>query len=120
MSKQTYIEDRSQVIAATTQFDFIDFVVPPNQTLILKSFGNDLSNVAGWTLVHWRLLKNGIPQYPMDDIFDQMGYAAQRQPVQNLKWTGGSRFIVRGIANAGTPALCAVLISVEYDLVDND
>lgn len=119
MSKQTYIEDRSAVIAAGTQNDFIDFVVPSNQTLVLKSFGNDLSNVAAWTLVHWRFLKNGIPQYPMDDIFDQMGFAAQRQPVQNLRWTGGSRFIVRGIADAGTPAGTAVLISIEYDLVDN-
>lgn len=120
MAKQTYIEDRSQVIAAGAQADFIDLVVPMNQTLVLKSFGNDLSNVAGWTLVHWRFLKNTLPYYPMDDIFDQMGFAAQRQPVQNLRWPGGSRFTVRGIADAGTPAGTAVLISVEYDLVDND
>lgn len=120
MSKQTFIEDRSQVIAAGTQADFIDFTVPSNQMLIVKSFGNDLSNVAGWTLVHWQLLKNGIPNYPMQDIYDQMGYAAQRQPIQNLRWPGGSRFTVRGIANAGTPAGTAVLVSIEYDLVDND
>jgi hypothetical protein len=117
--KQTFIRDFSQVIAATTQADFIDFRVPANQTLIVKSFGNDLSNVLGWTLVHWQLLKNGMGEYPMDDIFDQMGYAAQRQPIENLRWQGGDRFQVRGIANAGTPAGTAVLVSIEYEIIDN-
>jgi hypothetical protein len=115
-----FIRDFSQVIAATTQFDFIDMYIPANQTLVIKSFGNDLSNVGGWTFVHWQFLKNGQGEYPMNDIFDQMGYAAQRQNVENLKWQGGDRFQLRGVANVGTPALCAVLASIEYDLVDNE
>lgn len=120
MAKRTFIEDFSQVIAAGANFDFIDMYVPANSRLILKSFGNDLSNVGGWTFVHWQFLRNGIPIYPMDDIFDQMGYAAQRQAIQNLEVNGGDRFQLRGVANVGTPAGTSVLCSIEYDIVDND
>jgi len=120
MAKRTFIRDYSQVIAAGANFDFIDMYIPANSTLIIKGFGNDLSNVAGWTLVHWQFLKNSMGYFPMDDIFDQMGYAAQRQAVENLQWQGGDRFQVRGVADAGTPAGCAVLVSIEYDIVDND
>jgi hypothetical protein len=117
---KTFIEDFSQVIAPATQYDFIDMYVPANSTLIVKSFGNDLSNVAGWTFTQWQLLKNGMAQYPMDAIFDQMGYAAQRQQIQQLKWQGGDRFQLRGLMAAAGPAGCAVLVSIEYDIVDND
>ena len=116
---RTRIRDFSAVIAAGGQFDFIDETVPSNQHYVLKSFGNDLSNVLGWTFVHWRILANGMPQYPMDDVFDQMGYAAQRQPIEGIVITGGSRFQVRGIANVGTPAGTAVLVSIEYTEEDN-
>lgn len=114
-----FIRDYSAVIAAGTQFDFIDEIVPSNTKYVMKSFGNDLSNVAAWTFVHWRILRNGIPVYPMDDIFDQMGFAAQRQPIEGIEIKGGQRFQVRGIANAGTPAGTAVLVSIEYDQIDN-
>jgi hypothetical protein len=119
MGKQ-FIEDYSVVIAPAAQNDFIDLFVPANSTLIVKSFGNDLSNVAGWTFAQWQFLKNGMPQYPLDAIFDQMGYAAQRQAVQQLKWNGGDRFQLRGLMAAAGPAGCAVLVSVEYEIVDND
>lgn len=114
-----FIRDFSQVIAAGAQADFLDEIVPANSQYVIKSFGNDLSNVAAWTFVHWRILRNGIPVYPMDDIYDQMGYAAQRQPVENIILRGGQRFQVRGIANVGTPAGTAVLVSIEYEQIDN-
>jgi len=119
MAKRTFIDDFSQVIAAGAQADFIDMIVPANCSLVVKSFGNDLSIVAAWTLVHWQFLKNGIPFDPLDDIYDQMGYAAQRQAIQNLRWNGGDRFQLRGIANAGTPAGTVVLASIEYEIIDN-
>jgi hypothetical protein len=117
---RTEVRDKSIVIAAGAQYDFIDEYVPSNCTIVIKAFGNDLSNVAGWSLVHWQFLKNGMGQYPLDDTFDQIGYAASRQKVQNIRFEGGSRFQLRGIANAGTPVGCQVLISVEYDIEDND
>lgn len=116
---RTRIRDFSAVIAPAAQFDFIDEIVPSNQHFVVKSFGNDLSNVAGWTFAQWQLLRNGMPVYPMDAIFDQMGFAAQRQPVENLVWNGGDRFQVRGLMAAAGPAGCAVLVSIEYSEEDN-
>lgn len=112
------IRDFSRVIAAGTQYDFIDEFIPANQHFVMKSFGNDLSNVAAWTFVHWQILENGLPCYPMDDVFDQMGYAAQRQAIENIIIRGGGRFQIRAIANAGCPAT-TVLLSIEYTEEDN-
>ena len=114
-----YIRDFSAVIAAGAQNDFIDEIVPSNTKYVMKSFGNDLSNVAAWTFVSWSILRNGIGVYPMDDVRDQMGYAAQRQAIEGIEIKGGQRFQVRGIARAGTPAGTAVLVSIEYDQIDN-
>ena len=114
------IRDLSATIAAGSTFDFLDEVVPSNCHYVIKSFGNDLSNVAAWGLVHWRFLENGMPIFPMDDIFDQMGFAAQRQPTQPIIIRGGARFQLRGIANAGVPAGTNVLISIEFDIEPND
>ena len=99
--------------------DFIDEIVPPNCTLVLKSFGNDVGNVALWTFAHWRFLKNMMPQFPMDDIYDPSGTTMLRQPCENIKWQGGSRFTLRAINDHA--AITAVMpVSVEYDLVAND
>ena len=115
----TMIKDLSHSVAAVGgTYDFIDEVVPSNCKLILKGFGNDLDNIAGWTFCHWRFLRNGIPAYPMDDIYDQMGYSAQRQPTQQLIWQGGDRFQLRGINDHAALAI-GMLISVEYEFVDN-
>ena len=114
------IRDFSAVIAPGAQFDFINIIVPSNQHYVLKEFGNDLANVAGWTFAQWQILVNGMPTYPMDAIFDQMGYAAQRQKVEGIVIRGGSRFQVRGLMDALGPPLCAVLVSIAYEEVDND
>jgi len=114
------IRDFSVVIAAGAVFDFIDETVPSNCTYVIKEFGNDLSNVLSWTFVSWIFLVNGQATYPLDDIRDQMGFAAQRQEVQNLKITGGSRLQVRGVARVGIALNTAVLLSIAYDIEDND
>ena len=120
MAEKIFVRDYSAVIAPAAQFDFIDMYISANSTLIVLEFGNDLANVAGWTFAQWQLLKNGMPQYPMDAIFDQMGYAAQRQTIENLQWQGGDRFQLRGLMAAAGPAGCAVLASIKYKIVDND
>ena len=114
------IRDFSAVIAPGFQFDFINIIVPSNQHYVLKEFGNDLSIVGGWTFAQWQILINGIPTYPMNAIFDQMGYAAQRQKVEGIVMRGGDRFQVRGLMDGAGPAGCAVLVSIAYEEVDND
>ena len=114
------IRTYSETVAAVGGVvDFVDEIVPSNQTYVIKSVGVDLDNVAGWTFCHWRFLKNGIPVYPLDDIYDQIGYAAQRQSVENIQFPGGSRFQIRGI-NDHAALNIGMLITVEYDIVDND
>lgn len=118
MSVRKQSRDFSAVVAFGTFIDFIDEVVPANCKYIIKTFGNDLSNVLGWTFCHWQFIKNGIPQYPLNNIYDQMGYAAARQPVQNIVFEGGSRFQLRGINDTAATTM-AMLVSVEWDEVDN-
>jgi len=113
------VRDLSGSVAAAGGIrDFIDEIVPSNCTLIIRAFGNDLDNIAGWTFCHWRFLRNGIPVYPLNDIYDQMGYSASRQKVQNIRFNGGDRFILRGINDHAALAI-GMLVSVEYDIVDN-
>ena len=114
------IRDFSSVIAAGATFNFINEIVPPNCTYVIKEFGNDLSNVLSWTFVSWVFLVNGLAQFPLNDIRDQMGFAAQRQEVQNVRIPGGSRLQVQGVARAGIILGTAVLLSIAYDIEDND
>ena len=107
------------VAAVGGVFDFIDEVVPTNQTFVIKKVGVDLDNVAGWTFCHWRFLRNGMAVYPLDDIYDQIGYAADSQEVEEIRFHGGSRFQVRGI-NDHAALPIGMLLTISYDVIDND
>ena len=108
-------ENASVSVAAGTTAEIISIPIPPHCRLRLKDFGNYIDIVAAWSLVSWSFLHNGrpIPQ-PFDLIRDQIGYAAQRQPVQELELSSG---VLAINGTNGAAVAVAMGISLGYELI---
>ena len=93
--------DQSASISSGGNSDLYTFVVPAGCYAELVSFGNDIDTPAAWGQVYWRFLRDGLPltQEGLDAIYDQMGYAAQRQRIYPAKFMGGSKMTVRAYNN---------------------
>ena len=94
------------------------FTVPAKARARIKSFGNYLGTVAAWGTAYWEILVNGVPIEFMGgtpQIFDQVGFAAQRQPSTEYEISGGSRVDVTG--SNPTAAILAMGVSLEIEAI---
>jgi hypothetical protein len=89
-------------------------LVPPRVVMKLKAFGNYLGVVANWSHVRWDFFKNGVPIYPYFAIRSQIGYGADRQPIENITIEGGCLFEIRGTQESGVADVMGV--SLEWDM----
>ena len=111
-------ENWSVLVPDLTTVALWTYVVPSRCRFILKDLGNYLGTVAAWGFVVWVLLANGMRQPPYEAILDQIGYAAQRQPVTELEFGGGTTLQIT--AYNGTALDCQVGISIGWELVHDD
>jgi hypothetical protein len=97
--------DVSADVTAGSYTDLYTFTVPAGCYLELEDFGNDIDVVGAWKYVYWQFLRDGLPmvQESLDAIYDQMGYAAQRQKIYPAKIMGGGKLTVRAYNNYTGP-----------------
>ena len=92
--------------------------VPTKCVLQFESFGNYLGTVAAWGTAYWYLAQNGVPVEfygGTPNIFDQVGYAAQRQKIENKIFGGGNQLIFYGVNP--TAAILDMGIGVGFHLI---
>ena len=91
-----------------------DFWVPARMTMRLKDFGNEISVPANWGLLRWDFFVNGSVLPGFGNLRDQMGFGANRQPIEEREIPGGSYLEIRATQEAGVA--CRVGISLKYEL----
>lgn len=114
MQSKRYINNFSANVAIGGTSDLFTLQVPTKCRWRLISFGNYTGTIAAWTVIWWEFLGNEVPISPYERIMDQLGYGPQRQEMQQIEVPGGSTVVIR--AHNPTAAICAMGISLEYEL----
>lgn len=94
------------------------FTVPPKARCRILEFGNYLGTVAAWGTAYWNFIVNGVAldfYGGTPNIFDQVGYAAQRQTSTLREFSGGSLIVLAG--SNPTAAILAMGISLSYEFI---
>ena len=89
--------------------EIMAYDVPSRVRLKYRKVGNYLGTVAAWGTAYWEVLLNGTL---VERIFDQIGYAAQRELVSKIYAFPGDRVSVVGYNPAGWPAAAALEMGV--------
>lgn len=106
----------ASVLAGATGTIIATINVPPKARMRLKSLGNYLGSVAAWGSITWHIVCNGIPCYVAGSrILDQIGYAAQRELIENVEFGGGSTFTIT--ADNATAGAVSVGVSLGYEFI---
>lgn len=117
--REFFAENHSVNVAIGTLGTLIvGFTIPPKARAIITSFGNYLGTVAAWGVAYWNIQFNGVNQMfygGMPNIFDQVGYAAQRQPSTEIMISGGTYVAIRG--SNPTAAILAMGVSIGGELI---
>ena len=108
-------ENWSVAVPNATTVALWTYIVPSKCRFRLISLGNYLGTVAAWGTVVWVLLCNNQRVAPYEAILDQIGYAAQRQTVEELEFGGGSLLQVTAYNGSGLACDCG--ISLEWQLI---
>jgi hypothetical protein len=112
---ETFIQNFSAIILATTNQILIEIVVPAKAVMTVKGFGNYAGAWTAWGTVFWEFSVDEYPLFPYQRIMDQIGFGTNRQNVQAVEITGGHVFRVRAY-NPDLLINYAMGISLEYDL----
>ena len=73
-----------------------EYYVPARLSWRLSKFGNYLGTVAAWGVAYWEIRVNGV-LVPGGQIFDQVGYAAQREFLTKIFAASGDHVEIYGI-----------------------
>ena len=71
-----------------------EYQVPAQSKAYLKKFGQIISDFTAVGSVIWRILKNGIPVYPYENILEIIGTAQQPIEIENIEFQGGDTLAV--------------------------
>jgi len=101
MNSKIWAENHSiQVLAGATTAIFT-YTVPCRAQAEILEFGNYTDTVAAWGLIYWYVTQNGFNVTAhfagVWGIYDQIGYAAQRQAISPYVFGGGSILTVYGV-----------------------
>jgi len=98
--------------------EIVGTTVPCKCRARVKSFGNYLGTVPAWGFCYWEVLVNGVPMefYGGDPrIYDQVGYAAQRQESTEYEISGGS--FVQVVGSNPTADIVDMGVSLGMELI---
>lgn len=116
--RRTYAENWSVNVGIGATAAIWTYQIPHKARARMIGFGNYLGTVAAWGVAYWYFTCNNVPQALFTGtgaylIYDQVGYAAQRQPCSDEEYAGGSTLVIYGV-NA-TAAALDMGISIEYE-----
>lgn len=103
---QGYDETASVSVAQGATQTLMTVTVPAgsDQSLLITHFGNDLSDVAAWSLYRWQMTIDDIPVKSYYDIRSQLGYTSQMRRVGvDILVNGGQTLRVKAIGDAVIP-----------------
>lgn len=108
-------ENWSATILANATTALWDYTIPSGIDLEITEFGNYMGDVAAWGTNYFYATANGVPfelagGFPL--IYDQVGYAAQRQTISPKRFNGGTRIIIYAVEAKGFNV--AMGISIGY------
>ena len=89
------------------------YTVPSRLNWRLSKFGNYLGTVAAWGVAYWVIYINGV-LIPDGRIYDQIGYAAQREFKTKIFASPGDRVEIYGVNP--TAAILQMGVSLGWDL----
>lgn len=116
--REFFAENWSVEVANGAESALWTFTVPAKCVLQFESFGNYLGTVAAWGTAYFYLTQNGVPVEFYGGtpfIYDQVGYAAQRQKIENKIFGGGTRLVFMG--NNPTAAALDMGVGLGYYLI---
>ena len=110
-------ENWSDDVGIGATLELLRIEVPTKCRIRIKSFGNYLGTVAAWGSAYWTYFENGIQKNFAGTFLvkDQIGYAAQRQPVTVIEVEGGS--VVQFYGVNPTAAILTMGISIGYEII---
>jgi len=114
IKSEIFIQNYSYLVPDGTDYDLFTITVPAKAVLKVLSFGNYTDTVLAWTFISWIFYLDDHPMYPLNAIFDQIGFGTERQRVQGVEITGGHTLRVNAVNP--TAADCRMGISLEYEL----
>lgn len=89
-------------ILAGTTGTIYEEILPTGIHLKITHFMNYVGNAAAWGNITWRLLKNGVPVWPLDNILDQMGEIPDPYEIsEDVIIEGGNRVSLIAVNAAG-------------------
>ena len=116
--REFFAENWSESVLANATQEIWTYTVPNKCVLELVEFANYLGTVAAWGTNYWYFTQNGVVfEYAggMPYIYDQVGYAAQRQKFSPKYFNGGTHLQIWGVEATG--AAVDMGISVGYNLI---
>lgn len=89
--RETFPRNDSVSVPSGTPTVITRVTIPPKCKMITKEFGNYNDTVLAWGAnQYWSLRFNGVPlAEPWNELHDQVGYGAQRQPMREFTLSGG-------------------------------
>lgn len=116
--KEFHGENWSEVVLAGATQEVWRLVVPQAAEVEIVEFGNYMSVVAAWGTNYWYAMANGVHfelagGFP--NIYDQVGYAAQRAKINPKVFPGGT--LIQIFAVEATGANVNMGISIGYNYV---
>jgi hypothetical protein len=97
---------QSDSVAAGATVTLLTVTVPSgsDQSLLITHFGNDISDIAGWTLYRWQMTIDDVPVKAYYDIRSQLGYTSQMRRVGvDILVGGGQTLRVKAIGDNPIP-----------------
>jgi hypothetical protein len=113
-------ENWSETVLAGATKAIFTYRVPGKSRFRWFSFGNYLGTVAAWGTAYWYYKVDGVRKEFCGTyaIYDQIGYAAQRQTITEEEIGGSS--VIEIVAVNPTGADLQMGISVEYELIHQE
>jgi hypothetical protein len=110
-------ENHSENVGIGATLEILRVEAPSKCRIRIKTFGNYLGTVAAWGVAYWTYWENGVQREfsGVNQIMDQIGFAAQRQPVSPVEVGGGSVIQFFGVNPTGD--ILAMGISIGYEII---
>ena len=106
--------ETSQSVSSSASATLYSYRVPASSYIILRKLGNYLDTAGAWGSVTWKLLRNGVPVYPYENIKDQRGVGNTPADTEPVFFSGGDELSVYVTNAYGSAVICGV--SIAFDI----
>jgi len=103
----------SATLNSNSTTTIFSYQVPAQAKVYLKKFGQLISDFSAVGSVIWKILRNGNPVYPYENIKEIIGNAYQPIDTENIEFQGGDLLSVVIINNYSTSLNLGIRIVFE-------